>query len=149
MTCGDGPGLSRDYRVVIRQADFDPDEALTIVEACLAWERTVPGLSLTPSIGQCEGYRERVICVGKQANLPEPHVAETWRTPLVDGAVVYIEPGWVDLSVASHEIGHGMGLHHDAPGTIMCADVTCAAGEPTPDDAMQWYRVRGIIPDAD
>lgn len=43
---------------------------------------------------------------------------------------------------AAHEVGHGMGLVHDHPGTLMAPYSQDQAPEPTPDDVVQWRSLR-------
>ena len=56
-------------------------------------------------------------------------------------ANIYL-PAPVKLQVALHELGHGMGLVHTGPGTVMCKDEDCASPDITCADVQQYYWLR-------
>jgi hypothetical protein len=46
------------------------------------------------------------------------------------------------VQVVGHEFGHAMGLQHENPGNLMCANPGCAALLPTCGDFAQWSDIR-------
>jgi hypothetical protein len=52
------------------------------------------------------------------------------------------QPGFTLQQVFAHEFGHGMGLAHTGPGTIMCWSTACQSPGVTIGDVAQWRSIR-------
>ncbi len=69
----------------------------------------------------------------------------TVYSTLHDSAVISIETEYNSsylLQELQHETGHAMGLKHTGPGTIMCADASCAAKTVQCADVHQYEDIR-------
>ena len=77
------------------------------------------------------------ILPGTLESLGTGHVGFTTYDDANDSSAISLRSDAIPL-VVIHEMGHAMGLHHDHPGTVMCAYTFCDADKPTPDDAAQF-----------
>lgn len=146
-------GAPTSYAIAL-SPDFTADERIAIGSAAAAWMAALPELSLTLAQGarDCAGaLPSATLCIARGAAPPSPNVlgatfpAGDFRG---DAARITLYPGTVAADgvplelTALHELGHGMGLVHRAPGTVMAPDENNQANAPTPDDLAQWRALR-------
>jgi hypothetical protein len=139
--------------------DIDPSftvaEQQSIVSAADAWSAAIPQLELRTGLSACHTESDNTICISPSHAL----VAAGPYGDALGGTAYEISAGgkarttlYVDLvaaqtrvtleTVAAHELGHAMWLHHSGPGSLMCSDTGCMAHGPTAADVEQWKAVR-------
>lgn len=133
------------YRVAV-EPELRDDAVEATWQAVQAWQGAIPELRLALVFAPCAAGDGPTICVGAGDGASAEIVGETSgigtelaRVKLElanldalgpDGASVYL--------AALHELGHGMGLVHLGPGTVMAPEQHQQTSEPTPDDVAQW-----------
>lgn len=123
-----------------------------VQQAANDWSRAV-GVRFGRGASTCEGVETGVICVhivsdeqfadlGYDANtLGVTHTdlkhsgAEMWVRRNGGGGVAV-------LPVLRHELGHALGLHHSAPGTLMSPSQDVGSPTITVDDVAQYHLIR-------
>jgi hypothetical protein len=110
------------------------------------------GIGLSTNVGHCDGSDPGAgnICV-RQLPLDAIH-AEAFPDTLDYTTVVFPDGGPSGASIdinpqagagqIAHEIGHGMGMSHTGPGTVMCKDTGCGADHVTEIDCANWAASR-------
>jgi hypothetical protein len=80
------------------------------------------------------------ICGDRAVGCTDRHVATDSSEVLLS---VYDRLTPVQLHTETlHEIGHALGLRHDAAGTVMCGTIVCGADHVTATDVTQYENVR-------
>jgi hypothetical protein len=138
----------RDYRaftVTLDEASLSDVDVLHATAAVFEWQAM--GVPLAMVLGACDGYdipggqiclrgateADIIALCGDGGALDCSAVSEGTLTLLNANATV---------SQVAHELGHGMGLIHTGPGTVMCRYVQCDADGVTPADYQQWLDIR-------
>jgi hypothetical protein len=133
------------YRVEIDPAfpDYATPSALDAVQQ---WRDAAPGLTIDVVVSRCSLAPE-AICLRAADNLSEHAGKIGWtdEDPSQDAAeiVVLATHRTVEMTkLIAHELGHGIGLLHTGPGTVMCGDVECSADAVTCRDVEQFWATR-------
>jgi hypothetical protein len=136
-SCAAAPEAPRSYTLAIDPA-LSADVQGAVRDAAGAWLAALPALSLT--FADACPAQGAAICVtsGTIGGYALGH-CDMQQPAHVTLDLAYIaERGAVTQWVATHELGHGMGLIHDEPGTVMAADYPDQTPGPTARDAERW-----------
>lgn len=166
-------GLLSCHQTFGRRYELDIDPALetsqqqTFIDAAADWSAKVD-VTITPVVKTCSGAHDGVLCVhgstqayvnanAKGCLAPGCSAFTQWSEFLgwrTDGGETWIaadtfaashDPNFAP-TIFEHELGHGMGLVHTGPGTLMAALYADDAHTATPADVEQWDALRGISP---
>ncbi len=144
---------------VVRVDPSATDEELSaVVEAARYWTRAV-SLPLVIDVVRADCHESSVLAYGVGvicltfvdgeavdcAGNPGTHIEGcTFREG--EGATTRIARSHqfaaFQTRIVAHELGHAMGLHHSAPGTLMAAEVPDQSPLPTDVDVEQWWARR-------
>jgi hypothetical protein len=152
---------SNDYIIYISPS-FTADQQRALTQAVAAWQDTLlwghqPAILSAVIADGCDMCEDSIVITPNTAANIQSQTGD-------DGAigVTYYHQGVVDWATiqdstdgwdnsfenfyltALHELGHGMGLKHTGPGTVMCADTGCAVNWVTQTDINQWATLRGL-----
>jgi len=162
--CAVKPGNSY---VIVMDESLSPSIQEDVRTAVANWETILDGSLETMIVsGHCFGPEalthdmDHVICIqasplsALESNFGAPNydVGLTHFEPMTDTSVIYLpmdlDKNFIEtymVEIISHELGHGMGLNHTQPGTLMCWSGNCAAVEIQCSDASQWRVIRGMV----
>lgn len=122
-------------------ASLPADASLAVVDAAEAWSQALPELRIAVMVDACSGD-ETTICVSAGVNADPDIMGSTVQTKTTMAVTLNLDNiagrGASIEQTALHELGHGMGLHHHAPGTVMAAEQNEQATWPTADDVAQF-----------
>jgi hypothetical protein len=143
--CNWKPGDTYDI-VVDHSASVEFVEATA--NAARDWEDNVP-VHLTVRWADGCHAGDHAICIHPVKTLPAPDLGLTRAAmglwDFEDGADTQIIDslrGDGLQQIITHELGHGMGLEHDALGTLMYWNMRAAALHVTAADVEQWHALR-------
>jgi hypothetical protein len=140
---------------------FTVAQQADILQAADNWQNVVP-VRISPIVGACPGLQDKVICIAAAGLSPNDYNGitsvrcgvgssshETGGWMGVDGGkiTIYLQTmnsdGDLLPQVASHEMGHAMGLEHWTGNILMNARYEQNVQRPVCQDVEQWYQVRG------
>lgn len=146
------------YHVMVDN-DFSNDQATAVLNALANWETALDGrLHFDIEVGNCtasEFGHEHEICVHSaketfiEAMADSDDVIGNTKRLANDSSDVFLPYDFTgDVAtfetIATHELGHSMGLvHHHGVPTVMCWALQCAAPKVETDDCNQWTSIRG------
>lgn len=142
---------TRHYAIVIN--GMNVDQAAIVMSVADEWQTTTEGFITfygAPSGAFASGTNVTITING----MPSAQIQHQDGEGVLGYEVAVGEDSTIQLpndapfasllaETARHELGHALGLKHTGPGTIMCADIQCAAGSITCADVQQLATVWG------
>lgn len=151
--------LGYHYDVYI-DPNFSTAQIDQILLAETSWQSSITELSLTNTVGQCEGKHNGVACLHavtqdqmiaaslacSNTEPPSGALGFTCYASDVDGGETYIAidivPPNLFQALLCHELGHNMGLKHTTNILDLMYPIIGAEQSPQPDDIQQFWSLR-------
>jgi hypothetical protein len=140
---------TRHYAIVIN--DMNVDQVAIVMNVANEWEVTTGGFITFYGASAWASGMDVTITVN---GMPSAQIQHQDGEGVLGYELAVGEDSTIQLpndapfasllaETARHELGHALGLKHTGPGTIMCADIQCAAESITCADVQQLATVWG------